>query len=115
MTQKVNIGVLYLSVEELDIILKEHRLHLVVDFIHETAKDVLDDIGVLKRINEYDFLMCKYFSNPSFQKRISLRIKGTEFTQLLAMYLYGLFLVCRKMTIEDKKIVMENFEQTRMY
>lgn len=113
MSKKTDISALYMSVKELNILLREHRINLVVDFIHETACDVLDDLGVLKRINEYDYNVCKKFSYAKW--RATVKANTAHYLPILPHHLYAMFLVCRKMTIEDKIIVIENFEQTRIW
>lgn len=87
--KETDISALYMSVKELNILLREHRINLVVDFIHETACDVLDDLGVLKRINEYDYNVCKKFSYAKWHAIV--KANTAHYLPMLPHHLYAMF------------------------
>lgn len=103
---------MYMSMEELENVLFNHRILLVLNFIRDTAKDAISDNDVRKRTPLYAYMTFKKLANDRLIERIKGRDKNLKYITLRA--LYALFLACRYMKKEDKIIVMTNFSYTRI-
>lgn len=107
------VGVLYLywSFGGLYVLLSEYRLFWVIDFIHETATDILNDYHEI--LTEREVLVCRVLSNSKFC-RTTKRLPVGILKRRVAQALYEVFKMCRKLNIEDKKIVIENFNLNKI-
>ena len=103
----------YMSVNELSSLLNGYRLFWVIDFITETASDLLENYPYL--LTERETLVCKKLSNTKFPKAMkSQQIPIPRLKRKTAQALYETFKICRKLTIDDKTIVTENFNLNRI-
>lgn len=104
---------LYMGVAELDYSLKEYRLFFVLDFIQDTAKDLL--IEYSERLTERETYVCRLLSKDKTianMKRHTMDVPTLR--RHTAMLLYEVFKICRKLPINDKEIVVANFNQLRI-
>lgn len=91
-----------------------YRFNWVVDFMTDTATDILTDCG--DRISERDMVVCQRLSNKEIAKALKYSIMPLDERRWqLACRLHELFKVCRRLKQEDQITVMENFKQARLY
>lgn len=102
---------LYCSFGDLCTLMSEYRLFWVVDFIHETATDLLNDHS--KILTERETVVCRVLSKESYCKSTK-RLPVGVFRRSVAQALYEVFKICRKLSTEDKEIVVENFNLNRI-
>ena len=102
---------LYCSFDELCSLLSEYRLFWVVDFIHETTNDLLNDHA--KILTERETAVCRVLSSASYCKSTK-RLPVGILRRSVAQALYEVFKICRKLSIEDKEIVVENFNLNKI-
>ena len=103
----------YNGVDGLLLLLNEYRLYWVIDFIHETAIDLFENYQQI--MNEREIAVCKKFKHEKFVKE--LKNPSMPIPQLkmkIAVALYEVFKICRKLDTEDKEIVIENFNLNRI-
>lgn len=109
----VGIRVLYSAVDSLNVCLSSYRLFFVLDFIRDTAKDLL--IEYSERLTERETHVCRILAKDktvAYLKRHTLDIPTLR--RHTAMLLYEVFKICRKLPIEDKEIVVANFNQLKI-
>jgi hypothetical protein len=103
-------NVLYMSVCSLCSVLEGFRLFLVIDFIEDTAKDLLYEYK--DRMTEREIHVCRLLSKESTTGTLKRHTVDVEVLRRhTAMVLYELFKICRKLPIEDKEVVVANFNQ----
>ncbi len=103
----------YSGVSSLLLLLNEYRLYWVIDFINETAIDLFENYQQI--MNEREIAVCKKFKHEKFVKE--LKNPSMPIPQLkmkIAVALYEVFKICRKLNTEDKEIVIENFNLNRI-
>jgi hypothetical protein len=106
-------SILYLSVDDLMVVLNEYRLFWVIDFITETADDLLKNYPNL--LTERETLVCRKLSSKEFSKVMkSQQLPIPLLRWKIAQTLYETFKICRKLKIDDKEIVIENFNLNRI-
>ena len=106
-------SVLYDSVECLTALLDNYRLYWVIDFITETADDLLCNYKDI--LTEREVMVCRKLSNRKFTKAMkSQAIPIPVLKRKIAQALYEVFKICRKLNIDDKEIVVENFNLNRI-
>lgn len=88
------------------------RLYWVLDFMNETANDLLENYKTI--LTEREVLVCKRLADKKFIKRIKAVNDIPLLQRKIAMLLYEVFKICRKLNIEDKQIVIENFNLNRI-
>lgn len=107
------ISVLYVDVEGLTLLLNGYRIFWVLDFINETATDLLNDHSEI--LTEREKLVCRKLANNKFPKAMkSITADIPTLKRKTAMVLYETFKICRKLSLEDKIIVVENFNLNRI-
>ena len=107
------LGGFYSDVGSLLLLLSEYRLYWVIDFIHETATDLFENYQQI--MNDREIAVCKKFKHEKFVKE--LKNPSMPIPQLkmkIAVALYEVFKICRKLNTEDKEIVIENFNLNRI-
>ena len=106
----VGFSVLYMSVCSLCSVLEGFRLFLVIDFIEDTAKDLLYEYK--DRMTEREIHVCRLLSKESTTGTLKRHTVDVELLRRhTAMVLYEIFKICRKLPIEDKEVVVANFNQ----
>ena len=103
----------YMDVSGIVEVLKDYRLFWVIDFITETANDLLENYPQL--LTERETAVCKKLANKKFPKVMKSKTTNVpEMKRKIAIALYELFKICRKLTIDDKYIVLENFNLNKI-
>ena len=106
-------NVLYCSVESLNTLLSGYRLYWIIDFITETTDDLLQNYKSI--LTEREIMVCRKLSNSKFQKAMkSQPIPIPVMKRKVSQALYETFKICRKLSIEDKAVVVENFNLNRI-
>lgn len=103
----------YMDVSDIIVALSDYRLFWVIDFITETSNDLLENYPQL--LTERETAVCKKLANKKFPKAMKSKTANIpELKQKIAVALYELFKMCRKLTIDDKQIVLENFNLNKI-
>lgn len=103
-------NILYMSVPDLSVLLCSFRLFFVLEFIEETATELLDEY--MDRMTEREVYVCRLLSRESTTQHLKAHTVDVEVLRRhTAMVLYELFKICRKLPIEDKEVVVANFNQ----
>lgn len=106
-------SILYDCVGSLMGLLSGYRLYWVIDFIHETADDLLENYKHI--LTEREIMVCRKLANDKFPKAMkSQQIPVSTLRRKIAQALYEVFKICRKLSLEDKEIVVENFNLNRI-
>lgn len=94
--------------------LEYHRYNWVVNFITETAEEILNTIDLVI-FTDYDKMCLKMFSCKQHKEYLKrLPHNSPNWQTILSGELYAFFKVCRKLSMEDKITIGYNFEQTRL-
>ena len=104
---------LYDSAECLTVLLNSYRLYWVIDFINETADDLLHNYKDI--LTPREIMVCRKLSNAKFPKAMkSQPLAVPVLRRKIAQALYETFKICRKLNIDDKIVVIENFNLNRI-
>ena len=106
-------GVLFCTVEDLNSTLNDYRLFFVLDFIKDTTHDLLDEYS--DRLTERETYVCKLLAKPKVIEQLKRHTMNVPLLRRhTAMVLYEVFKICRKLPLNDKEIVVANFNQLRI-
>ena len=105
---------LWMSMEELTNELSLHRHYQTLQFVQETAKEIVGE-GDLNRFSSINLKLLSRLAEESFIKNFkSLTPKNKQWHLQLVHILYDFFCVCRRLTLEDQETVGFNFKATRI-
>lgn len=103
-----------MSVEELTTELSLHRHYQTLQFIQETAKEIVGEDD-LNRFSSINLKLLSRLSEESFINNFkSLTPKNKQWHPQLTHIIHEFFYVCRRLTLEDQDTVGFNFKATRI-
>ena len=106
-------SVLYADVDTLCSLIRDYRLFWVLDFIHDTAQDLLEEHADILTLRE--MRVCHYISKKDTVKKLKAQVRDVQALRLkTARMLYEVLKPCRKLSVEEKTIVIENFNLNRI-
>ena len=103
-----------MSVEELTTELSLHRHYQTLQFMQETAKEIVGEDD-LNRFSSINLKLLSRLSGESFINNFkSLTPKNKQWHPRLIHIIHEFFYVCRRLTLEDQDTVGFNFKATRI-
>ena len=105
---------LWMSLEELTNELSLHRHYQTLQFVQETAKEIIGE-EALNRFSSIDLKLLSRLAEESFIKNFkSLTPNNKQWHPQLIHIIHEFFYVCRRLTLEDQETVGFNFKATRI-
>ena len=105
---------LWMSVEAVTTELSLHRYYQTLQFVQETAKEIVGEED-LNRFSSIDLKLLSRLAEESFIKNFkSLTPKNKQWHPQLIHIIHEFFYVCRRLTLEDQETVGFNFKATRI-